>query len=157
MRWTVERIENTAAFLEKYRLLLAGGETLYLPVLGGSMSPFLVHQRDAVWLSTPTRPLRVGDIVLYQRKNGAYILHRVCKKGRGVYSMVGDAQTLIESGIAEDQIFAVVLRARRKGAIQRPGCFWWEFFARIWVRIIPLRPVFLHIYTLFTKRFRRSA
>ena len=152
----MKNMENTAAFMEKYRLLLEQGETLTLPVLGGSMAPFLVDRRDAVWLTAPARPPRVGDIVLYQRKNGAYILHRICKKQGGVYTLVGDAQTIVEPGIEENQIFAVAVRARRKGKTQKPGCFWWEFFARIWVRVIPLRPALLRAYSLLTKPFRRS-
>lgn len=148
----MERIENTAAFMETFRLLLEQGETLTLPVQGSSMAPFLVHQRDTVQITKPTKPLKVGDITLYQRTNGAYILHRICAAKNGVYTLIGDAHTLREPGIRAEQIFGVAVRAQRKGAIQQPGTFWWEFFARVWVRLIPLRPFVLCLYSFMTKR-----
>lgn len=147
---------DTAALLEEYRTLLETVDTLPLLISGSSMTPFLVHGRDTVRLTRVSRPLKRGDIVLYQRKNGAYILHRICAVEGETFSLVGDAQTGIERGIEREQIFAVVCSAVRKGKLQRPGCFWWEFFARGWVRVIPLRPALLRIYSLLTKPFRRS-
>lgn len=152
----MEQIENTATFMEKFQLLLGQGEALPLPVQGSSMTPFLVHRRDAVLIEKPSRPLKVGDIVLYQRANGAYILHRICAVCNGSYTLIGDAHTIREPGIGKEQIFGVVVEARRKGAVQRPGTFWWECFARIWVRIIPLRPAVLRIYSVLTNRFKRG-
>ena len=148
----MERIENTAAFMEKFRLLLEEGATLTLPVQGSSMAPFLVDQRDTVQIEKPTAPLKTGDIVLYQRANGTYILHRICAVQEYSYTLIGDAHTFRESGIKEHQIFGIVVNAQRKGITQHPGSFWWEFFARIWVRIIPLRPFLLRMYSFLTKR-----
>ena len=150
------RTVDTAVLMEEYRTLLETVDTLPLLISGSSMTPFLVHGRDTVHLTRVSRPLKRGDIVLYQRKNGAYILHRICAVEGDTFSMVGDAQTVIERGIERDQIFAVVCSAVRKGRKQAPGCFWWEFFARVWVRVIPLRPALLRVYGLLTKLFRRS-
>lgn len=152
----MEQMENTAAFMEKFRLLLEQGETLSLPVQGSSMVPFLVHRRDMVFVAKPSRPLKVGDIVLYQRSNGAYILHRICAVCNGSYTLIGDAHTIREPGIRKEQIFGIVVEVRRKGALQQPGKLWWEFFAHIWVRIIPLRPVVLGIYSVLMNRLKRG-
>lgn len=131
---------DTRQLLDAYRTLLPEVDTLPVQVSGNSMSPFLVHNRDTVYITAVRRPLHVGDIVLYQRDNGAYVLHRICKMGRNCCDIVGDAQTDIERAVRLDQIFAVVVRVERKGKAQVPGCFWWEFFERIWIRMIPLRP-----------------
>ena len=152
----VERIENTAVMMERYRALLAQGDTLPVPVVGSSMAPFLVHLRDTVLVAAPVRPLKTGDIVLYQRDSGAYILHRICAVQDGCYTLIGDAHTVVEPGIRRDQIFGVVVSARRKGREQAPGCFWWEFFARVWPRVIPLRPALLRIYSSVKNVFRRT-
>lgn len=151
----MEYLKDTQMYMEKYRLLLASGETLSLPVLGSSMSPFLVHGRDTVWLTAPGKPLKAGDIVLYRRSNGQYILHRIYKAHDGTYTLIGDAHTVLESGIREDQIFGIVVYARRKGKIQKPGTFCWFFFERIWIRMIPMRPLLLRIYTWTSRIFRR--
>lgn len=152
---SLSRIEDTAAFMEKYQLLIDGGETLPLPVLGNSMSPFLIHKRDTVYLRKPAFPLRRGDIVLYRRSSGDFILHRVCKIKNGLYTMAGDAQTLLEPSISEEQIIAVAVSALRKGREQRPGTFWWDFFAGFWVSILPARHFIMKTYGFFSKAFRR--
>ena len=74
----MEEIQDTVAFMQKFQQLLEQGETLMLPVLGHSMSPFLVHKRDTVWLAATHGPYKKGDIILYRRGSGSYILHRIC-------------------------------------------------------------------------------
>ena len=115
------RVVDTAALLEEYRTLVQQVDMVPLVVSGSSMTPFLVHGRDTVYLSKVGRPLRRGDIVLYRRKSGAYILHRICRVRDGAFDIVGDAQTVIERGIEEKQIFAVVRAAKRTGRRQLPG------------------------------------
>lgn len=141
--------------MEEYRTMLESVERLPLIISGNSMSPFLVHGRDTVYLTKIRRPLRRGDIVLYCRKNGAYILHRICAVERDTFSMVGDAQTQVERGVSPEQIFAVVCAAVRKGKRQEPGCFWWDFFEKIWIRIIPARPFLTRIYGRLAGLVRR--
>lgn len=152
-----EQIRRVAAeeLLEHYRTLLETVEELPLRVSGNSMSPFLVHDRDTVYLTRPKGPPRVGDMVLYRRESGAYILHRVCRVEGERFCAVGDAQTEIERGLAAEQIIAVVCRAVRKGRRQAPGRFWWEFFARLWVRVIPCRPALVRVYGAVSQWFRR--
>lgn len=147
---------DTTLLLEEYRKLLETVDQLPLLISGNSMSPFLVHGRDTVYLTKVIRPLQRGDIVLYRRKNGAYILHRICAVEGDTFSMVGDAQTEIEHGIAREQIFAVVCSVIRKGQRQASGCFCWDFFAKIWVRFIPIRPFLVGIYGALKRLFRRS-
>ena len=110
------------------------------------MVPFLVPGRDSVLLMKPAERLRRGDIALYRRTGGALVLHRVCRCRNGLYTMCGDAQTELEPGIRHEQVHAVVCAAVRKGRSERPGTFWWGFFAHIWPCIIPLRPFFCRLY-----------
>ena len=122
---------------------------LPLIVSGQSMTPFLVGGRDTVYLSRLERPARRGDILLYQRDSGQYVLHRVWKAEQdGSFTMVGDAQTELEHGIRENQIIAIVTFALRKGKPMLPGFFWWEFFEKIWIRMVSLRPLFWKAYSL---------
>lgn len=147
---------DTAVLLEGYRELLEQVDTLPLLVSGNSMVPFLVHGRDTVYLTKAVGPMKRGDMVLYQRRNGAYILHRIYACKGDLFDMVGDAQIQIEHGIAAEQIFAVVRSAVRKGRVQEPGCFWWDFFEKVWIRIVPLRPVVMRVYSMMDRLFRRK-
>ena len=123
-------------------------ETAAVPLVisGGSMVPFLIPKRDSVYLSKADRKLKRGDMVLYQRDNGHYVLHRVFRAEKGLYTMVGDAQTELERGIRPDQIFAVATAVRRKEKLMRKNSFWWFFFEKIWIRMVPLRPVIMKTY-----------
>lgn len=115
-----------------------GGE-FPLTVTGSSMTPFLAPGRDRVYLRRPEGALRRGDIAFFERRNGQLILHRVCRVDGEDYYFVGDAQQLIEGPIRPGQILAVVGHAERKGRVQKPGCFWWEFFRTVWLRLLPAR------------------
>lgn len=145
----VEKSIDTATLLESYRALLQTVDVLPLAVTGSSMTPFLVPGRDSVLLARPPERLRRGDIALYRRDGGAYVLHRVhhCVRD-GSYAMLGDAQCTVEHGVRHDQVLAVVQSAVRKGRQQQKGTFWWEFFARVWLRLVALRPALLHLYQI---------
>ena len=133
--------------------ILDEAETVPLVISGSSMSPFLIHGRDTVYLSKPRRPLKKGDMVLYQRHNGAYVLHRILKADHDCCTMVGDAQTCPESGIQFHQIRAIVTAVCRKGRLLRSGCFVWDFFEKVWIRLVPLRPAMIRLYLLARRCF----
>ena len=129
-------------------------ELVPLVISGSSMNPFLVHGRDIVYLSKIYCPLKRGDMVLYRRNNGQYVIHRIYRCHLQTFTMVGDAQTSLEAGIRPEQILARVCMVRRKDRLLKPGCFWWEFFQRIWIRLIPLRPGIFAIYSKISHLFR---
>ncbi len=143
------RVMPAEILLEEYRQLLQDEKITALPLVisGNSMVPFLVHGRDTVYLSRLSRPVKKGDVLLYRRDSGAYILHRVYRIDKDSYTMVGDAQTQLETGVRQDQIIAVMTSALRKGKLQKPGCLWWEFFEKLWINMLPLRPAVVKLYT----------
>ena len=108
-----QRVMQPEILLEEYRRLLKDENITALPLVisGNSMSPLLVHGRDTVYLSRLDRPAKRGDVLLYKRDSGAYILHRVYKADKDSYTMVGDAQTQLEQDIRPDQIIAIMTSA----------------------------------------------
>lgn len=128
--------------------------TVPLIISGYSMTPFLAHRRDTVYLSKIDRPLKRGDMVFYRRDSGAYILHRVYRVEKDTFTFVGDAQTQLEPGIRPDQTLALVTAVRRKGKLLRKGSFWWDFFEKVWIRMVPARPGVLKAYALISKLLR---
>lgn len=147
---TETKIKRPEVLLEEYRRLLwedPSIDALPLVISGSSMNPFLAHGRDTVYLSRLTRPVRRGDMLLYRRENGNYVLHRVYKAGPESLTMIGDAQTVLESGIRREQVIAIVTRVERKGKRLGPGSFWWEFFEKVWIRMIPLRRPVQRLYS----------
>lgn len=134
--------------------LLDETDCVPLVISGSSMTPFLVHGRDTVYLSKVWRSLRKGDMILYRRDSGSYILHRIYRVVGNCYTLVGDAQTELEYGIRQDQVLALVCAVRRKGKLLKPGSFWWDFFQHVWIRMVPLRPGIRALYAAVTRLFR---
>ena len=141
-------IVSPEQIMEPLLALLDEAPAVPLVISGSSMTPFLVPRRDTVYLSKISGPLKRGDMVLYQRSNGRYILHRILRAGPDSYTMVGDAQTKPEHGIRREQILAIVTAVRRKGRLLQKGSFWWDFFASAWIRAVPLRPSVMGLYRL---------
>ena len=82
------------------------GGSAELTVTGRSMTPFLRDRVSRVRLTAISQPKR-GDVVLYRRQNGEYVLHRIAACcGDGTYVMCGDAQTVLEPSIRRDQLIA---------------------------------------------------
>ena len=142
---------DTREYLSAMETLIYQGEDVSIPVSGFSMNPFLADKRDAVLVTRPDRDLKRGDIVLYKRRNGQYILHRIWKVKREGYYIVGDAQTEIEGPVLRDQIIGRVERIRRKGQWIDDGDLLWKFFYILWIRIVPARPFLRKGYSLIVR------
>ena len=140
------RLVDTAEYVGVLRGLVEEGHEVSMLVSGSSMSPFLIHLRDTIYFKKPDRPLRAGDMVFYQRDSGQYVMHRILRARGDVYDIIGDAQTEVERSVRRDQIFAIITRVKRKGKLIGPGDFWWTFFARVWTKLIPLRPLIAWAY-----------
>jgi len=74
---------------------------------GTSMLPLIKEGHTAVSL-VKANAVSKGDIVLYQRANGQYVLHRCVKIKGDEYLMCGDNQFVFEHGITRDMIVATI-------------------------------------------------
>lgn len=84
------------------------GMDFQIPITGTSMNPLLYQNRDFVKIVKPVLPLKTGDIPLYRRDDGAFVLHRVVGiKETGEYIMCGDNQFILEYGITDKNIIGV--------------------------------------------------
>lgn len=92
-------------------VISSGGEFRLFP-RGTSMLPLIREGKDSVALISP-KDIKKGDIVLYRRSNGQFVLHRVVKIKNGEYIMCGDNQYTVEHGIKKDDILALVGRIFR--------------------------------------------
>ena len=137
---------DTAAYVGTLKALVEEGHEVSLLISGSSMAPFLIHHRDTIYFKAPDRELKPGDMVSYQRSSGQYVMHRIRFVKADGYYLIGDGQQITEGPIAREQIFALVTAVKRKGKVIRPGDFWWEFFARVWLRVIPLRGIVSRLY-----------
>lgn len=146
---------DTREYVSVLRELVEQGREVSLIISGSSMSPFLIHERDVICFKKPDRELRRGDMVFYQRDSGQFVMHRILRvKPEGFY-IIGDAQTEIEGPVRREQIFALITKVKRKEKWLEPGDFWWEFFAKVWLRMIPVRRAVMSLYGILYK-FRKK-
>lgn len=136
------------------REIVGAGGKVRLTVTGQSMMPTLCEYRDSVVLEKPKR-LKKSDIILYQRKNGDYVLHRIVKVKKEGYGLCGDNQTVVEFPIEKEQIIAVVSSVVRKGKTIDKRNVWYRIRAFFWTNFIPLRP-FIYKTVMTLKNTKRN-
>lgn len=84
------------------------GLDFQIPITGTSMNPLLYQNRDFVKIVKPSLPLKLGDIPLYRRADGVFVLHRVVGfRDNGEYIMCGDNQFILEYGITDKNIIGI--------------------------------------------------
>lgn len=122
--------------------VLAAGGSVELTVSGNSMFPMLLHRKSKVKL-TPADQLRRGDIPLYRRDSGAYVLHRIIGLRDGCYVCCGDNQWRPEPGIRPDQVLAVVSHFARRERWVSVNALPYALYWRIWLFIRPVRALWI--------------
>ncbi len=118
---------------------LADGGEVVMTVTGNSMYPMLRDQADSVLLvSESGGRVRMHDIPLYRRRDGAYILHRVVAIHGDRYLTAGDGQGQSEM-IESDQVIGVVRgfwRNERYLSCSHPA---YRLYAVLWTWLMPVR------------------
>ena len=151
MERVIRRVDNDV-YIPVLKEIIESGKDVSLLISGSSMAPFLCHCRDTIIISKPDGLFRKGDMVFYQRDSGQYVMHRIHHLDKkGMLYIVGDNQTVIEGPVRPDQVFGIIHKVIRKNKILQKGDFWWNFFEKIWIRIVPLRPYIIKLYGIINK------
>lgn len=147
----MKKIVDMKTLEPSIREIIDVGGCVKLTVTGSSMLPTLVEKRDCVILVKPEK-LKKTDIILYQRSNGDYVLHRIVKISKEGLYLCGDNQTAIEFPIFPQQVIAVVSAIVRKGKFIENSNLGYKISAKIWSSFIPLRPFMFKIAMKFKNR-----
>ena len=131
------------------------GKLFKLSPKGISMYPIIVGKRDFAKLKKIEFPLKRGDICLYRRDNGKYVLHRIYKVDydKREYYMMGDYQRIIEGPLREEQMLAVADSIVRKGKEISCSDRRYRFWTSLWMILRPVRPYILKIYDMLKRIF----
>ena len=106
------------------------------------MYPLLFPGRDAVQIEkTDITKVKRGDVLLYRRKEGILVLHRVYRRQKDGLYMVGDNQTEIEGPLALSQVRGKMIAVQRNGKSFSTANPFYVIFSRIWLILRPFRPV----------------
>ncbi len=122
--------------------IIATGNSAQITVNGDSMYPMLRSQISCVRLKACDE-IRIGDLPLYRRENGAYILHRIIGERDGAFVCCGDNQWCPERRVERAQIVALVTHYKRtdkwRSCYTRP----YRLYVWFWIRTRPLRRLFI--------------
>ena len=132
---------DTSEYVSDLKQLIDDGHEVVITVTGWSMEPFLRNRRDRVSLKMPSDTLKVGDIVLYQRKTGQFVLHRIYKIKSDGYYMMGDNQINMEGPIAPDDIAAIVTEVERNKRWVSVKMLFWKISSGLWCMLYPARKI----------------
>ena len=154
---------------------LTQGQEVLLTITGNSMSPFLRHKRDQVVLTAcDPAALQAGEVPLYRRDNGQYVLHRIVERDDGTirtrygcrrplpaaeasltYTLLGDAQWETEPGIRPDQIVAKATAFIRRGRRWECAAPAYRRHRLAWHRLLWARPALVWLDRRLYWRFCR--
>lgn len=109
-----------------------------LRVVGCSMSPTFESNRDTVYLQKAQTPLRKGDVILYRRKSGQYVLHRIVRIRNGGLILSGDNQYEPEA-VDPQQVIARVEGFQRKGKDYPTTHLGYRSWVWLWVGLFSVR------------------
>ena len=132
----------TEEYFSLVRDQLASEGMAYVRVTGSSMMPLLHHMEDRVVIVPPNK-IRLGDIVLFDRQNGRYALHRVIGKSKSGFSMAGDNQYHIEKNLDYGQIIGVVSAIERGEKLKSYDSFSLRLYT-FWVILISRPRIYIH-------------
>lgn len=135
--WTTKALQ-LEDLMPLIRERLALGQSVRFSPKGTSMLPMLRQGIDSVVLSPLPEKLKKFDLPLYQRDNGQYVLHRIVRAG-GSYTCIGDNQFVLEHGLRQDQMIAVVTafyRGDQEHSVDELG---YRIYCRFWHYSRPVR------------------
>ena len=123
---------------EVIALQLENGGRANLTVTGSSMMPLFRNRRDSVVLIPADAPQKKGEIILYRRDNGQYVLHRIIRVAQDGYICCGDNQ-YEEEPVAHAQLIGVVDSFVRNGKLYHRDHPLYRVYRSVCVECFPLR------------------
>lgn len=118
--------------VKTYQEILDEKGYLIISPAGRSMWPLIREKKDAMKL-VPPGAIKKRDIILYQRKNGDYLVHRVIQLSRGSFVLCGDNQWKLEKDITSKMVLAVMEGYFRKERYRSVNHMGYRIYSRIWV------------------------
>lgn len=143
-----------ASLAELLSLQMESGGLARLIVTGSSMHPTLRHCKDAVFLRPVDRELKRGDVILYRRASGRFVLHRIVSKPKGdAFICSGDNQWQKET-VEISQVMAVTDGFIRKVKAYGEDNPLYRLWIAVWVFLFPVRRPLL-AFRRYLGRIRR--
>jgi hypothetical protein len=116
------------------------------------MKPMLWGTRDSVAVEALTRPVRRGDVLLYETADGRHLLHRVVGFSKEGYRMRGDNCYAPEPPLSDGQIIGILTQFWRDGKpFDVKKSLSYRLYVSFWCWSYPLRWLFVRVRNSFKR------
>lgn len=117
---------------------LRAGRVISTETHGISMKPLLVEGKTLVVIEPLRRALSVGELPVFLRSDGKYVIHRVIGMDEKNYYTRGDNCLNFET-VPKEQMLGVVVEIYRNGRILRVTDRRYRAYVALWRALTPLR------------------
>lgn len=122
-----------------------------ITLAGVSMQPLIRKGRDVVTILPVEGELKKGDIVLFRRADGAYVVHRIFRIEKDRIITLGDNCENPDPPISRAQILGIVKTIRRGRRVIETSSAAQQRYGKIWMKFLPLRKRILHFRFVIRK------
>lgn len=146
-------MKTVALPIEEWVRLAGEGSELpaQITLAGTSMQPLIRMNRDRITILPLKKAPKVGDIVLFQRADGAYVVHRVYRIEKDSVITLGDNCEQPDAPLPKDKILGKVVQIQRGNRTIIPGSLKEARYARVWTKLLPVRRKVLHLKFVIRK------
>ena len=117
---------------------LLAGRPVVPPTRGESMQPLLYEGKTLAVLQPVSGPLKKGDVVLYKRPDGLFVMHRIAKVCGSAYVIRGD-NCYYQETVYPEQILGVMTEVVRGGKTIPVTDFAYRCYWKFWLASYPMR------------------
>ena len=124
------------------------GQDVTITVTGNSMRPLWFHLQNNVTLTgCDPYTLKKGDVPLYRRADGKYVLHRIIKVNKDTFDLVGDGQYRIETGLEKFRVIAVAKGFTKGNKHFTVNNVIYKSYSFLWSILLPVRRYIFAAYS----------
>ena len=106
---------------------------------GNSMVPLLRSYDDSVKLVPFQREMKIGDIIMFIRKDGKEIVHRLFWMDEQKVQTIGDNCDRPDAKIPRSSVVGLVTHVCHRGRLIHVDTKFWRFFGRFMIWSNPVR------------------
>ena len=131
-----------------------------ITLAGTSMQPLIRKDKDLITiepvLSPEAGPLTVGDIVLFRKMDGTFVVHRVYRIEGDRVTTLGDNCEKPDVPVNRAEILGKVVRIRRGNRQLDTDSASMKRYGRICMNLLPIRKKVLHLKFVLHKNFGKA-
>lgn len=117
---------------------IISGRPVVTMTSGDSMEPLLYHRSTRVVIWKAEGPLKKGDLPVYRRPSGQFVMHRIIRVDDSYYYTRGDNRIGLEP-VPKDWVLGIVTEIYRKGHHIYVTDWQYRLYVKVWGFIYPVR------------------